>query len=91
MCPFRDQPCQHLDWADCQFQFAGDEDEYTRLWHAGEEDKMGKNCSLLPEGITRTEMLTALGAFGEKEKVRVLESIKKGCYGEKKRRIFGGK
>jgi hypothetical protein len=53
-----------------------------------EEDKMGRNCSWLPEGINRTEMLAALGAYGEKKKAEVLESIKSGCYGEKKRRTF---
>jgi hypothetical protein len=31
-------------------------------------------------------MLAALGAFGEQEKAKVLESVKRGCYGEKKRR-----
>ena len=86
ICPFRGQSCQHPDWADCQFQFAGDEDEYVRLWRAREEDKMGKNCSWLPRGITRTEMLAALGAFGEQEKAKVLENVKRGYYGEKKRR-----
>jgi len=72
-----------------QLQFAGYEDEYVRLWRAREEDKMGRDCSWLPEGISRTEMMEALGAFGEKEKAEVLESIKRGCYGEKKRRMFG--
>jgi hypothetical protein len=41
--------------------------------------------------ISRTGMLAALGAFGEKEKAKVLESVKSSCYGEKKRRMFGGK
>ena len=77
ICPFRGQPCQHPGWADCQYQFAGDEEEYVKLWQAGEEDKMGSNCSWLPERISRTEMLAALGAFGEKEKARVLERVAK--------------
>lgn len=76
-CPFRGQSCQHPDWADCQFQFAGDEDAYVRLWLAGEENKMEKNCSWLPEGIFRTEMFAALGAYGETEKARVLERVAK--------------
>jgi hypothetical protein len=77
ICPFRGQTCQHPDWADCQFQFAGDEDEYVKLWLAGEEDKMGRNCSWLPKEISRTEMLAVLGAFGEEEKARVLERVAK--------------
>ena len=48
-----------------------------RLWRAGEEDKMGRNCSWLPRGITRTEMLAALGAFGEQEKAKVLQKVAK--------------
>ena len=41
--------------------------------------------SIFLEGIDRTEMLEALGAFGEKAKQRVLENIKTGTYGRKKR------
>jgi len=50
----------------------------------GEEEKIGRDCCYLPEGISRTEMLEALGAFGERAKRRVLESIKAGTYGRKK-------
>ncbi len=49
---------------------------------------MGRNCSFLPEGISRTEMLEALGALGEDTKQRVLESIKRGEYGEKEQKMY---
>lgn len=49
---------------------------------------MGRDCCLLPEGINRTEMMEALGAYGEEAKRRVLESIKRGKYGEKRREMY---
>jgi len=41
-------------------------------------------CCLLPEGLSRTEMMEALGAYGEEAKRRVLENIKKGVYDKKR-------
>jgi len=86
ICPFNNKLCIHPDWADCQFQYYVGESKWIELWLRGEEEKMGKNCVYLPEGISRTEMLAAFGAFGEQEKAKVLESVKRGCYGEKKKR-----
>lgn len=87
VCPFNGDLCIHPDWADCQFEYAGDEPEYFELFLRGKEGEMGRNCCFLPEGISRTGMLTALGAFGAEAKRRVLESIKSGEYG-KKREMF---
>jgi hypothetical protein len=78
ICPFSDKECIHPSWADCQYEFAGDEPEYVELWKRMEEYKMGRNCCYLPQGISRTDMLTALGAFGEKEKQSVLDRINRG-------------
>lgn len=77
ICPFRDKRCIHPNWADCQFEYAGDEPEYFELFARGEEDKMGRDCIFLPEGISRTEMMECLGAFGEEAKRRALESLKR--------------
>jgi hypothetical protein len=77
ICPFKGIECIHPDWADCQFEYSGDDPKYRELWLRGEEGKMGRNCCLLPEGISRTEMMEAFGAFGEEVKRRVLESIKR--------------
>jgi len=88
ICPFKEKECIHPNWADCQFEFNGDEPQAVELWLRGEEDKMGRNCCWLPEGINRTEMMEALGAFGEEAKRRVLENIKTGNYGEKKREMY---
>jgi hypothetical protein len=77
-------PCIHPDWADCQYKYAGDEPEYAELWVAGKEESEGY-CSKLPEGISRTEMLTCLGAFGERARNEALKRVKKGCYRGKKR------
>jgi hypothetical protein len=85
ICPFNEKLCIHPDWADCQFQYHIGESKWTELWLRKEEEKIGKNCHNLPEGISRTEMLEALGAFGEGAKRRVLENIKAGTYGRKKR------
>ena len=75
ICPFKNKRCIHPDWADCQFQYAGDEPEYFELLARGEEDKMGRDCCWLPEGISRTKMMECLGAYGEEAKRRALESF----------------
>lgn len=85
ICPFKNLECLHPDWADCQYEFSIGDEEYAKLWFNRKEDEMGRNCVWLPKGITRTEMMKALGAYGEKRKVEVLENIKKGRYGKKKR------
>jgi hypothetical protein len=77
ICPHKDKPCMHPDWADCQFQYAGDEPEYVELWLRGEEHKMGRDCCWLPKGISRTKMMECLGAYGEEAKRRALESLKR--------------
>ncbi len=51
ICSFKEKLCIHPDWADCQFQYAGDEPEYIELWRHGEEGKMGENCNFLPEEL----------------------------------------
>lgn len=86
ICPFNNKLCIHPDWADCQFQYYVGQSEWVELWLRGEE-KIGRDCCCLPEGINRTEMLEALGAFGENAKRRVLKNIKAGTYGRKKREI----
>jgi hypothetical protein len=77
ICPHKDKPCIHPDWADCQFEYQIGEPEWVELWLRGEEDKMGRNCRWLPEGISRTKMLECLGAYGEEAKRRALESLKR--------------
>jgi len=89
ICPFNNNLCIHPDWADCQFQYHIGESKWIELWLRGEEEKIGRNCCYLPEGISRTEMLEALGAFGERAKLRVLQNIKAGMYGRKKREKYG--
>lgn len=76
ICPFTGNECIHPSWADCQYEYAGDEPEYVELWKRMEESKMGSNCCFLPEGISRTDMMTAFGAFGEEAKKRVLEKFR---------------
>jgi hypothetical protein len=90
VCPFNGNLCIHPDWADCQFQYSMDDPRYIELFlrGRGEEDKMGRDCCFLPEGISRTEMMEALGAYGEEAKRRVLESVKRGVYGKKKREMY---
>ena len=89
ICPFNNKLCIHPDWADCQFQYYVGESKWIELWLRGEEEKTGKDCHYLSEGISRTEMLEALGAFGERAKRRVLENIKAGTYSRKKREKCG--
>jgi len=88
ICPFTDKPCIHPNWADCQFEYAIGDPEYIELYARGEEDKMGRNCCLLPKGISRTKMMECLGAYGEEAKRRALESFKRGEYDKKKRARF---
>jgi len=89
ICPFNNKLCIHPDWADCQFQYYVGQPEWIELWLHGDEEKIGRDCCCLPKGINRMEMMEALGAFGERAKRRVLESIKAGRYGRKKREKCG--
>lgn len=89
ICPFNNNLCIHPDWVDCQFQYHIGEFKWIELWLRGEEEKIGRDCPYLPEGISRTGMLEALGAFGNEAKRRVLERIKTGTYGRKKREKCG--